>query len=95
MEPIEQMLGVVAVLALLGAMLWWMRRRGLVAPLLPRRTARHRLELLERLPLTAQHSLHLVRMAERALLVAVSPSGCVVLDSCEARAVEDARGAGR
>lgn len=92
---IEQMLAALAVLALLGAMLWWLRRKGMAAPLLPRKSGR-RLELLERLPLSSQHSLHLVRVAERALLVAVSPSGCAVLESCEARTVEaPLRGAGR
>lgn len=95
METIEQMLAALAVLALLGATLWWLRRKGMAAPLLARKSGR-RLELLERLPLTAQHSLHLVRIADRALLVAVSPSGCAVLESCEARALEDpSRGAGR
>ena len=32
------------------------------------------------LPLTPQHSLHLVSVAGRTLLVAVSPGGCMVVD---------------
>jgi flagellar biogenesis protein FliO len=38
------------------------------------------LQSIERLPLTAQHSLHLIRVAGRVMLVAVSPGGCSVLD---------------
>src|SRR5258708_19901564 len=37
------------------------------------------LELLERVALTPQHSLHLVRMAGRLLLLSVSPPGCRLL----------------
>ena len=37
------------------------------------------LESVERLPLTPQHSLHLVRIAGRELLVGTHPQGCVLL----------------
>ena len=37
------------------------------------------LELVERLALSPQHSLHLVRMADRLLLLSVSPAGCSLL----------------
>jgi hypothetical protein len=33
------------------------------------------------LPLTPHHSLHLVRLADRTLLIALSPSGCNLLES--------------
>ena len=38
------------------------------------------LQSIERLPLTPQHSLHLVRVEDRTVLVAVSPSGCSLLE---------------
>ncbi|MCS6953081.1 MAG: flagellar biosynthetic protein FliO [Bryobacterales bacterium] len=38
------------------------------------------LERLERLPLSPQHSLYLVRVAGRALLLGVSPAGIQVLE---------------
>jgi flagellar biogenesis protein FliO len=38
------------------------------------------LQSIERLPLTPQHSLHLVRVAGRTVLIAVSPGGCSLLD---------------
>jgi flagellar biogenesis protein FliO len=38
------------------------------------------MERIERLMLSPQHSLHLVRVAGRALLVGVSPAGIQVLE---------------
>jgi flagellar biosynthetic protein FliO len=80
MEVIEQMMAVGLVLALLGGSLWWLRRRGLAGLALPRRAAGRRMELIERLPLGPNHALHLVRVADRELLVASSPSGCSVIE---------------
>jgi flagellar biogenesis protein FliO len=82
---IPQMLAVLAVMGLMIALLQWLRRRG-VAHLrtgLGRHRSGRRLELLERLPLTPQHSLHVVRMDGRSLLIGVSPSGCALLESGE------------
>jgi flagellar biogenesis protein FliO len=79
----QQIITVLAVMALMIGMLQWLRRRG-VAHLrtgLVRRKAGRRLELLERLPLTPQHSLHIVRMDGRSLLIGVSPSGCALLEN--------------
>lgn len=46
---------------------------------LPQRKLR-RMQVLERLPLTPQHSLHLVRIEERIVVVASGPGGCSVLE---------------
>ena len=82
MESIRQVLAVSAVLALLAASLWWLRRKGLV-----RHGAggsrKHTLQAVERLVLGPQHSLHLVRLADRGLLLATSPAGSAVLESFE------------
>jgi flagellar biogenesis protein FliO len=82
MEAIQQVLTVVAVLTLLGYSLYWLRRKGLAKFSISGITggSQQRMQSLERLPLTPQHSLHLVRVAGRTLLVAVSPGGCSVLD---------------
>ena len=80
MEAMEQMAAVGAVLALLAATLWWLRRRGLLGMTFPARRTGRRLESLERLPLGPQHVLHLVRFQDRALLVVASPGGCVLLE---------------
>ncbi len=79
MDAIAPMAAVLMVLGLLAAALWWLRSRQL--PWLAFRSpAPRNLELLERLALTPHHSLHLVRVGDRRLLVAAAPSGCTVLE---------------
>ena len=46
---------------------------------LPHRAPR-RMQVVERLPLTPQHSLHLVRIDGRLLVVASGPGGCSLLE---------------
>jgi flagellar biogenesis protein FliO len=81
MESIQQALTVIAVLALFGCTLYWLRTKDMVR--FPgkgfRSGAARRMETVERLSLTPQHSLHMVRVGERVLLVAVSPGGCSLL----------------
>jgi flagellar biogenesis protein FliO len=82
MESVQQSLVVFFVLALLGGTLYWLRSRGL-AQFSMRKAGgakERKMQTIERLPLTPQHSLHLVRVANRVLLIAVSPGGCSVLD---------------
>ena len=83
MEVMQQIASAGAVLALLLGTLWWLRRRGFAVPALAglspgRRTAR-RLECMERVALGPQQTLHLVRIGDRALLLASSPAGCTLL----------------
>jgi flagellar biogenesis protein FliO len=82
MEAMRQVWAVSAVLALLAASLWWLRRKGL-ARFAPRRRSKQTLQAVERLTLGPQHALHLVRLAGRGLLVGTSPAGCGVLESFE------------
>lgn len=51
------------------------------------------LERLERLTLTPQHTLHLVRLGDREILVATHPHGCSLLDRAPVRNHALARGA--
>jgi flagellar biogenesis protein FliO len=83
MQLTEQIGMVLLVFALLGALLWFTKRRGLASFPLGGRRARNgrRLEVLERVPLTAQHALHLVRVADRTVLIATAPSSCTLLDA--------------
>ena len=75
----------VAVLGLLAAALGWLRRRrgggwsGAWGGGAFRRV--RRLEAIEHLRLTPQHSLHLVRVEDRAWIVAVGGAGCTLLGS--------------
>jgi flagellar biogenesis protein FliO len=93
MEWIRQVLAVSGVLLLLGTGLWYLRRKGLAQyGVRPSTGARKRtLEAVERLPLGPQHSLHLVRLGGRALLVGTSPTGCALLDSSDWALLESAR----
>jgi flagellar biogenesis protein FliO len=81
MEVFEALAAVAGVLSLLVATLWWLRKRGWAMPATSRRSAGRRLECLERLPLAPQHTLHLVRLGGRVLLLASTPAGCALLES--------------
>ena len=83
MDLLQQAVAIFAVFGFLGAGLWVLNRRGL-ASFGVRSGATRRMQLIERLPLTAQHSLHLVRVEGRLMLVASSPGGCTVLNSVQA-----------
>jgi flagellar biogenesis protein FliO len=84
-----QFLAVFLVLALLLAALWLLRRHNSVSPGLVgqslvsvsqrlSRTSgkRRQMQVVERVPLTAQHSLHLIALGDRLIMVGVSPGGC-------------------
>lgn len=79
----RQVLSILLVFALLGFTLWKLRRGGNpVAFRAPwRRTAAgaRAMESMERLPLTPQHALHLVRIHGREIVVATHPQGCTLL----------------
>lgn len=82
MEAIQQALVVVFVLGLLGGTLYWLRGQG-IARFNGRAAGRggaRRMQTIERLALSPQHSLHLVNVGGRVLLISVSPAGCSVLD---------------
>lgn len=82
MESLQQTLGVLFVFGLLGATLWWLRRRGLahVSGIALRRKVGI-LQSVECLPLSAGNVLHLVRISDRAILITSSPAGCHVVES--------------
>ncbi|MEI9977195.1 MAG: flagellar biosynthetic protein FliO [Ignavibacteriota bacterium] len=89
MEGFQQILGVMVVFGLLAATLWWARRRGLAqVPALAQRRKVRILQIVDRVSLAPAHSLHLIRMADRAILLTVSPSGCQVLESSPWASIE-------
>jgi flagellar biosynthetic protein FliO len=75
MDLLQQLAGVVLVLAVLGVLALLGRRRGFSRSSRPRR-----MEVLERLTLSPNHSLHLVTVDGRTMLVGISPSGCQLLE---------------
>jgi flagellar biogenesis protein FliO len=78
MDVIRQSLAITFVFLLLWGALWFLRKkRALSFP-----TGRPKKGLLEsraRLALSAQHALHLVRIGDRDLILAVHPSGIALL----------------
>jgi flagellar biosynthetic protein FliO len=76
---LQQYIAVFVVLALLFAALWLMRRKGFAAVSLRQfraPAAGRQMQVVERVSLTAQHSLHLVSLPGRMMVVSVSPGGC-------------------
>lgn len=79
MEALQQIAAILAVLALLAGTLWWLKRRGPAIAAPGGRNRARQLECVERVPLGPQQTLHLVRLADRLLLVASTPAGCSLL----------------
>ena len=80
MDLLQQFAAAAMVLALLGATLWLLQRKGLIVQ---RRSGPRRLEVVERVALGPQHSLSLVRVSGKMMLVGTGPG------VCEIRNVED------
>lgn len=80
METVRQVLATMAVFAVLGGVLWLLRR-GHGGRIGFRRKGAARLEAVERVPLSPQHALHLVRFGDRALLIAAHAGGCTLLEN--------------
>lgn len=92
MELVRQILAVSFVFLLLGGAFWWLHQRGwlrLAGGARSRKMMR-RLELAERLALTPQHSLHLIRVSNRTLLVGAHPRGLRLLANLPSHEVEGA-----
>jgi hypothetical protein len=82
MEYLQQMLAVLAVFGALGGSLWWLRNRGLARFAVGGdKKAAGVLAHVERLPLSPTHTLHLVKMADRGILIASWPGGCQAIES--------------
>jgi len=89
-DLIPQLSGIFAVFALLAFTLWFLKKKGAirVAALLPFRSTARRprgneqlLERIDALQLSATHSLSLIRMADRAILIGISPGGFCLVES--------------
>jgi flagellar biosynthetic protein FliO len=74
----QQLLAIFLVLGLLLGALWLLRHQGLArfAPRLLRQNGKPQMQVLERVALGARHSLHLVALNGRLIVVGVSPGGC-------------------
>jgi flagellar biogenesis protein FliO len=90
MELLRQMMAVGLVFGLLGAALWWLRSKNMAGMPVFRGVRRgpRPMESIDRLALTAQHSLHLVRVGNRCLLISASPTGSTLVESLPSSEVE-------
>jgi flagellar biosynthetic protein FliO len=83
---LQQILAIFLVLALLVIALWLLRRKGLASvnwSLARRHTGTKQMQVLERVALSGHHSLHLVRVRDRVILVGLSPSSCTRIEMFE------------
>jgi hypothetical protein len=99
MDVLQQVVSVLLVFALLGAAVWLLRRGGKIS--IPsfgtRSVARERIlgfsrpsrsmVPVERLALTPQHTLHIVRINGSEVLLATHPQGCSVVTTATERAM--------
>ena len=83
MDVLRQVFSVLLVFSLLGAVLWTLRRGGRVSfqGLARTRVLGHTKSMVavERLALTPQHTLHVVRVNGRELVLATHQQGCTVI----------------
>jgi flagellar biogenesis protein FliO len=83
MDVLRQVFSVLLVFSLLGTALWAFRRGGRISfqGLAWKRAlgGTKSMVAVERLVLTPQHTLHLVRINGREILVATHPQGCSVV----------------
>jgi flagellar biogenesis protein FliO len=93
MELTEQIAMVLVVFGLLGGLLFFAKKRGMASlPLLGRRNAGvRRMEVIERVPLTPHHAIHLVRVSGKVVLIGTAPSSVTILDA----ALPDTLGTGQ
>jgi flagellar biogenesis protein FliO len=91
MDVLRQVFSVLLVFSLLGAVLWMLRRGGRISFQGLARTRAmgntRSMVAVERLALTPQHTLHIVRIHGSEVLVATHPQGCSVVTTVAERAM--------
>jgi flagellar biosynthetic protein FliO len=83
LQAVQRGAAAVLVLGLLFVLLWALRKKGLAQFSLQRPFGggARRLSVVERLPLTSQHSLFLVETTDQLLLLGSSPSGINLIET--------------
>jgi flagellar biosynthetic protein FliO len=83
----RQFFGVLLVLGILIAALYLLKQRGLARFTGLRGLAGpgRVMKVLERVPLTAQHAVHLVQIGQRRVLIASSPRSCQLITEISER----------
>ena len=93
MELIPQFFAILLVLALLGAVMWLLRRKNLLQFSLSGKAAAglQHLQTVERLHLTPQHAVFLLRLGDRAVLMSSHAAGCTLLETLSWKELESAQ----
>jgi len=92
MEFLRQGAAIALVFGLLCAALWVLRKKGAVQFPGPKsQGGRDLLQLRGRLMLTAQHSVHCVRIGQRDFVLGVHPSGITLLGDAWSGAAAETR----
>jgi flagellar biosynthetic protein FliO len=83
MEMFQQLFAIFVVLGVLCGGVWLLKRKGYAYSRVrrPNGAGHPRMEVVDRLALSPHHSLHLVRLADRTLLIGLSPTDCKLLES--------------
>jgi flagellar biogenesis protein FliO len=81
MDLIRESLGITIVFALLWLALWLLKKKGAISVgnLVKRPGAKHCIETIDKLRLTPQHSVHILRVVDRQIVLGVHSSGFTVL----------------
>lgn len=91
-EWLRPLLSVALVLGLAVGLRCWLGRAAWPSGRARRNRGPGRLETLDRLPLSPQHTLYLVRVGNRAVLIGAHPGGCRLLERLPAEALKEAGG---
>jgi flagellar biosynthetic protein FliO len=86
MEFFQQGLALALVFGLLATALWLVKRRQLPAP---GSRGALRMQVVERVALTPQHTICLVKVGERLIIIGTAPSSCQLIDAIEERVCEE------
>ena len=83
MEALRQIAALAFVFGLLGGALWWLRGKKMIS-FGEARNGNLNLRVVDRIRLTPQHSILVVRIGRRDLVVAVHGAGCTLLETLPA-----------
>jgi flagellar biogenesis protein FliO len=79
-DVIQQCLALVLVFGILGGAVWLLRSRQLPSI---RMRGERRMQVIERVSLTSNHTLCLVKMGGRLMMIATAPSSCHLIETVE------------
>lgn len=80
MELLQQSVALAFVFGLLGVALWFVKTRQ--SPTLRVRGER-KMQVIERVSLTPQHSLCLVKVGDRLIMIGTAPTSCQLIETVE------------